>query len=590
MKFPNLRLVLRHKGKDYEILPMVDGITWAGDYKQAGRTLDFDMLYPNTDVNVVKKVVPEVGDIVFFFCDGNQIFQGRVWTVDLTENSQFLKVSCYDIGIYLAKSKLAYNLKSIAPEATAKKVCEDLKLPQGSFEKTNITYDDCAVGRSGYEIIMAGYTEAMKKNSNKYMIRADKGLVNVIKKGVVKVPIELDSNVNVFNAQFNETLDGMVNKVIVHDDTGNIKHTEQNTSWQNAYGILQEAIKWEDDKDNAALAKKALKGTTKKCSVDGFGDIRAITGNAITLKVPHTKLVGLFYIDTDSHNWKNETYTMNLNIAFENLMDEVEVQKEPEKHDGSDSNGSLEVNGKEVKALFTAYYPANNAMEGGFLDAMGNKLNPKNKTCAAPKDIPFGTKIKIMGTGTDKDGQVYTVTDRGGAIKVRNGVYQFDLLMSTNAECNRWGRRNGKAIIGDGTSGSGDGKTSGKFMWPAPGISRITSPFGKRYIFGKYSMHKGIDIGCPKGSKVVASDGGTVNFASSGSNGGYGTLVKITHANGYETRYAHLSAVTVKAGQKVSKGQQIARSGNTGQSTGPHLHFEIRHNGDPKNPSNYVKP
>lgn len=103
---------------------------------------------------------------------------------------------------------------------------------------------------------------------------------------------------------------------------------------------------------------------------------------------------------------------------------------------------------RTVQALFTAYYPADNALEGGFLDAMGNRLDPQNRTCAAPPDVPFGTKIKIQGTGTSLDGLIYTVNDRGGAIKVRNGVYQFDLLMSSNTECNNWGRKNGTAVIG----------------------------------------------------------------------------------------------------------------------------------------------
>lgn len=583
MKFPNLKLWLRHNNKDYDITSAVDGITWSGDYKQSARTLDFDLLYPTNDINAIKPTVPEVGDTVFFYVDGTEVFRGITWTVDVTENNQFIQVSCYDVGIYLTKSSLAYNLKSIAPEATAKKVCTDLRLPQGTFEKTGITYNDCALGKTGYDMIMAGYTEAMKKNNNKYMIRADKGAINVIKKGVVKVPIELDSKVNVMNAQFNETLDGMVNKVIVYDDTGTIKHTEQNTKWQDAYGILQSAISYQEDEDNVALAKKALKDTTKKCSVEAFGDIRAITGNAITLKVPHTKLVGLFYIDTDTHNWKNETYTMNLTIAFENLMDEVDIQKEAE----SSSSSSSSVSGKEVNAEFTAYYPANDSMQGGLYDAMGNRLNPSKLTCAAPKEIPFGTKIKVMGTGTDRDGKVYTVTDRGGAIKIVNGVYKIDLLMATKSECYNFGRRKGKAIIGDGS-----GTTSGKFTWPAPGVSRITSAFGPRKSPGGVGStnHKGIDIGTPTGTTVVASDGGTVIHADNGYNGGYGKLVKIQHDNGYETRYAHLSSISVTKGQKVSKGQTIGKSGNTGNSTGPHLHFEIRKDGDAKNPSNYVKP
>lgn len=112
-----------------------------------------------------------------------------------------------------------------------------------------------------------------------------------------------------------------------------------------------------------------------------------------------------------------------------------------------------------VKAMFTAYYPANNAMEGGFLDAQGNLLDPSKRTCAAPPSVAFGTKMTVKGTGTSLDGVTYTVNDRGGAIQIENGVYHFDLLMSSNEECNNWGVRYGTAILGgDGASGSAEQK------------------------------------------------------------------------------------------------------------------------------------
>ena len=114
--------------------------------------------------------------------------------------------------------------------------------------------------------------------------------------------------------------------------------------------------------------------------------------------------------------------------------------------------------GTTVKALFTAYYPAANALEGGFLDAQGNKLDPSKKTCAAPPSVPFGTKVTVQGTGTSLDSETYTVNDRGGAIQIENGVYHFDLLMRTNAECNSWGRKTGTAILG-GTSGGGSAQS-----------------------------------------------------------------------------------------------------------------------------------
>lgn len=88
------------------------------------------------------------------------------------------------------------------------------------------------------------------------------------------------------------------------------------------------------------------------------------------------------------------------------------------------------------------------------------------------------------------------------------------------------------------------------------------------------------------GTTVMAADGGTVTYA--GYSGAYGYLVTIDHQNGMETRYAHNSELLVSVGDKVYQGQSIAKSGNTGRSTGPHVHFEIRVDGVAKDPLNYL--
>lgn len=127
--------------------------------------------------------------------------------------------------------------------------------------------------------------------------------------------------------------------------------------------------------------------------------------------------------------------------------------------------------------------------------------------------------------------------------------------------------------------------STGSFAWPVSG--RISSYFGGRYIFGSYSYHSGIDIaGFSYGTAIKAADGGTVTFA--GYKGSYGYLVIITHDNGTQTYYGHNSSLLVSAGQKVYKGQQIAKAGSTGRSTGVHCHFEVRVNGTAVNPLNYL--
>lgn len=120
------------------------------------------------------------------------------------------------------------------------------------------------------------------------------------------------------------------------------------------------------------------------------------------------------------------------------------------------------------------------------------------------------------------------------------------------------------------------------FIWPVRGV--ISSPFGPRIhpIYGIPSFHTGIDIAVPEGTAVRAAAGGVVTF--SGWQEGFGLLVTIDHGNGYETYYGHLSKLLVTAGQSVSAGDVIALSGNTGLSTGPHLHFEVRYLGTPVDP------
>ena len=110
----------------------------------------------------------------------------------------------------------------------------------------------------------------------------------------------------------------------------------------------------------------------------------------------------------------------------------------------------------------------------------------------------------------------------------------------------------------------------------------ITSRYGGRWG----SVHTGLDIATSSGTSIKAAAGGTVSYA--GWKGSYGNLVVISHGNGIQTYYAHCSSLLVSAGQSVSQGQVIARVGSTGNSTGPHLHFEIRKNGTTLNPQNYV--
>ncbi len=138
-----------------------------------------------------------------------------------------------------------------------------------------------------------------------------------------------------------------------------------------------------------------------------------------------------------------------------------------------------------------------------------------------------------------------------------------------------------------GSSGSGGYTSTGNFTWPVPGFTRLTTQF-QEWTYGGY--HRGIDIASTGGrsiygAPIVAADSGKVIKA--GWNNSYGNCVYIDHGGGYVTRYAHASSLAVSQGQTVTKGQTIAYVGNTGDSFGAHLHFEVILNGNLQNPMNY---
>ena len=147
------------------------------------------------------------------------------------------------------------------------------------------------------------------------------------------------------------------------------------------------------------------------------------------------------------------------------------------------------------------------------------------------------------------------------------------------------------AAAGGGGSGGGDSGASayatGSFIFPVASYSYISSRFGERIhpITGELKNHNGMDIASNMGTTVYAADGGKVVLAEW--YGGYGNCIMIEHGNGYKTLYGHLSVIGVRNGQTVSQGEAIGQVGSTGNSTGPHLHFEVYLNGGRIDPEQF---
>ncbi len=194
--------------------------------------------------------------------------------------------------------------------------------------------------------------------------------------------------------------------------------------------------------------------------------------------------------------------------------------------------------------------------------------------------LRIGTMLRIPGKALG--GVWYEVQpgDTLSGIAHRHGLGWKVLQLTNDIASPRHLRVGAKIFIPNGSESA--------FRCPLRVPIDVTSKYGHRYhpITGRYRLHEGIDFRASVGTRVYAAQSGKVIYA--GRRGGYGKVVGIQHAGDWTTWYGHLSRIRVSVGGKVDQGQVIGLSGNTGMSTGPHLHFEIRYKGKSENPVRYL--
>ena len=513
-------------GEKLDITNLLIDVTWSGDYKSCARKLEFSLISSSVDKNIPKVDIPLMS-MISLYEDDKELFRGFVYEREKSSDNS-MSFLCYDYCAKLNDIKVSYNIKNETASSIYNKFLTEYKLNKGDIVGASTPIKKVFLGTTAYDMIMTAYTEEAKKTGKKYMVYTKGDKFYSSEKGNVKLKLAFEEGKNILSSNFKESISDMVNKVIIVDENGNKSSEVVNDEWLKTYGLFQEVYKKEENKDANSEAKAMLNGIDQSCSLSGFGDTTCITGCGVQVKDTNTGLVGLFYIDSDSHSWSGGSYTIDLELNFKNIMNEVEAgqdEKEETTSSGSSTTDTVTTvtGGKEVDAEYTAYYPANNSMQGGLYDAQGNKLDPSKLTCAAPKDVAFGTKIQVKGTGTNRDGLVYKVTDRGGAIKVENGVYKIDLLMSTKEECLKFGRRKGKAIIGVEITTTTTGGSTTASGTGAKLVELAKSKLGCRYVWGATGpntfdcsgltswCYKQLGISIPRTSLAQSKSGKAVN-------------------------------------------------------------------------------
>lgn len=227
------------------------------------------------------------------------------------------------------------------------------------------------------------------------------------------------------------------------------------------------------------------------------------------------------------------------------------------------------------------------------LQTASDEIDEKKKELEQLQDEMVAQKQELLDKQSSLEADQAEVAKKKEGVVSANGEVE-DNIAALEAEADEIRDAiNNDMSNSSGGGGSGGSSYTGTYIWPVPGYSRISSPYGYRICpFHGKEFHTGIDIPAATGTPVKATAAGVVVTAKY--NSGYGYYVMISHGGGMYSLYAHNSSLVVKQGQQVSQGQTIARAGNTGNSTGSHVHFEMRKggsgSGNTVNPQNYVSP
>lgn len=211
--------------------------------------------------------------------------------------------------------------------------------------------------------------------------------------------------------------------------------------------------------------------------------------------------------------------------------------------------------------------------------AVFNEIIPADIEYVEDKNIYKGEE-KVRQEGNDGVKELTVSVDKVNGKEISRTHLAEKILREPTTKIIAYGTKEKPKNAGGASVTPGK---KGTFMHPLNGKGRISSQYGSRWG----SFHRGIDIAASAGTPIYAAASGTVIYSGYNS-GGFGNLIMIDHGNGYQTYYAHNSKNFAKVGQKVSKGQNIGAVGSTGNSTGNHVHFEIRKNGKPINPYSYI--
>lgn len=324
---------------------VVGKVTWEGSRLNVARKLVFSYVQDARDPNLPNYVI-NCGETVYGYDeDGNLQFQGNVYSIEKDVQQSTVTVTAYDNLFILCRSKTTRKFTDMLAEDIAKAVCSELGIKAGKLAETGKKTSFIAQEKTGYQIIMIAYTDAANQiNASKTnkddpdvlfhpVMRGDE--LDVIKKGELIEGMEANQFTNIENSQYRESIEELVDSVMVTDQQGNVTGYQTKDDWIKKYSMVQDVYKTNPNDNAQTEINKLFKGPERSGVIQMLGNYAAKSSYSIQIKDVLTELCGKFWIKSDTHTFENGVHEMRLEIEFENIMNKEDKPKETRKATGT---------------------------------------------------------------------------------------------------------------------------------------------------------------------------------------------------------------------------------------------------------------
>lgn len=306
-------------GVPRDLAQLVQSITWSGSDTEAARALSLSLAVPRDGSVELPQLVE--GSALTFRVKGDPLFTGPLLSATTTSQSAVVDLSAMDNGRFLVGNEGWYQFNDTGPEQAAAAVCGDFGIPVAALAPGGATASRKFPGVSLDKIIKTMYALAADKSGKRFVLRfTGAGALEVVEKPS-SATVEIQSTMSVTNTW---DISKLQNSVAIYTDTGALVRRVQDQGSIDLNGRLEHVITQRKDEDAGPEAQAWLEdhGLQQNLTVETLGDTRLISGNAVKLRDTGSGVSGLFWIETDTHTWKNKNYFTKVKLNFRNLMDE----------------------------------------------------------------------------------------------------------------------------------------------------------------------------------------------------------------------------------------------------------------------------